>query len=68
MRETFNALWKTFILLMCSMVQVFEVIFRGIGEVFGRLSELLNQLSKQLMTILEPGKYETFVATDPEET
>lgn len=58
MRTSINALLRTMILLICSIVQVFEIIFRGIGEMFVRLSDLMKALTDQAIRGLDQGKYE----------
>ncbi len=58
MRNSINALIRTFILLICSVIQVFEIIFRGLGEIFGKIGELLKTFSDRLMKGLDKGTYE----------
>lgn len=64
MRNSINALLKTVILLVCSVVQVFEIVFRGISDIFGRLSELLKTLSDRMLNGLDKGKYEENATTE----
>lgn len=61
MRNSFNALIRTLILLACSVIQVIEIIFRGFSEILGKISELLKTTSDRLMRGLDRGTYE---ATD----
>ena len=58
MRNSINALIKTVILLICSMFQVIEIIFRGIGEMFVRFSDLLKAISSRMVNRLDSGKFE----------
>lgn len=58
MRNCINALIKTLILLICSVFQVIEIIFRGIGEMFVRFGDLLKLLSSRMVGGLDSGKFE----------
>lgn len=61
MRNTINALIRTLILLVCSVIQVVEIIFRGFSEILGKIGEVLKSTSDRLMRSLDRGTYE---ATD----
>lgn len=66
MRNSINALIKTIILLICSVVQVFEIMFRGLSEILGRIGELLKTISDRLMRSLDRGTYEATPETTVE--
>jgi hypothetical protein len=53
-----ECLWRTVILLICSFIQVFAMIFRAISLGFGFISKLLRKLSGKLMNALDNGMYE----------
>ena len=61
MRNSFNALIRTLILLVCSVIQVIEIIFRCFSEILGKIGELLKATNDRLMRGLDRGTYE---ATD----
>lgn len=53
-----ESLWRTVILLICSFIQVFAMIFKAISMGFGAISKLLRKLSGKLLNALDNGKYE----------
>lgn len=53
-----ESLWRTVILLVCSFIQTFAMIFRAISMGFGFISKLLRKLSGKLMNSLDNGKFE----------
>lgn len=53
-----ESLWRTVILLICSFIQTFAMIFRAISMGFGAISKLLRKLSGKLMSSLDNGMYE----------
>ncbi len=59
MRNSINALIRTLILLICSVIQVFEIIIRGLSEILGRISDLLKSTSGRLLRGLDRGTYES---------
>lgn len=63
MRNSINALIRTLILLVCSVVQMVEIVVRGIGEMLVRFGELLKTTSDRLMRCLDRGTYEA--TTEP---
>lgn len=65
MRNSINALLKTVILLICSVIQVFEILFRGISDIFWRLSELLKNVSDRMLNGLDQGKFEADATVEP---
>jgi hypothetical protein len=58
MRIIFATLWRTLVLLACSIVQVFVVLFRCISGMFGGIGKFLNGVSKWMLECLDKGKYE----------
>lgn len=50
--------WRTVILLVCSVIQMFAMVFRAISMGFGAISKLLRRLSGKLMNGLDNGKFE----------
>ena len=53
-----ECLWRTVILLICSFIQMFAMIFRAIGMGFDIISKLLRRLSGKLMNALDNGTCE----------
>ena len=51
-----NILYKTLILLVCSLIQVFGVLIEGISKLFAKFSELLEEAHDNLIDTLEPKK------------
>lgn len=58
MFDIIESLWRTVILLVCSFIQVFAMVFRAIGIGFNTIGKLLRKLSGKLMNALDNGKYE----------
>ena len=44
-----DILWKTLILLCCSIIKVFAVLAEGFAKLFGKIGELLEKLHDQLL-------------------
>jgi TM2 domain-containing membrane protein YozV len=42
-------LWKTFILLICSIIQVFGVLIEGIYKILKRVSELMESAHDKVL-------------------
>lgn len=63
MRNSINALIRTIILLICSVIQVFEIIVRGVGETLVRLGELLKATTDRMLRGLDRGTYEAKTKT-----
>ena len=59
MRIIIEALLRTLVLLVCSVVQVFAVIFEGVSMLFGLISNTMRSASGWLLERLDKGKYET---------
>jgi hypothetical protein len=59
MRNSISALIKTLILLICSVIQMVEIIIRGLSEILGRIGDLLKNISGRLLKSLERGTYES---------
>lgn len=59
MRIIIATLWRTIILLVCSIIQVFAVIAQSIGEMFVGFSGILMNASGWLLGSLDKGKYES---------
>ncbi len=54
-----RGLLNTLILLGCTVLQVFEAIFMGIGMVFEGCANILDEWSAWLMKQFDKGKYES---------
>lgn len=63
MRIIIKTLWRTVILLACSVIQVFAVIFQGIGMMFEKIGAVLTAGSAWMLKRLDKGKYETEMRT-----
>lgn len=59
MRIIIATLWRTVILLVCSIIQVFAVITHSIGSMFVGFSDILMNASGGLLNSLDKGKYES---------
>lgn len=53
-----KALWRTVVLLACSVIQGFAVIFQGIGMMFENIGKYLLDGSAWMLKKLDKGKYE----------
>lgn len=58
MRNIIASLWRTVILLICSIIQVVAIVFHSIGEMFGGVGNILRNVSGWLLNRLDKGKYE----------
>ena len=63
MRNILEALLRTLVLLVCSVIQVFAAIFEGISLLFGALCNILRNASGWLLARLDKGKYESKMRT-----
>lgn len=59
MRNILEALLRTLVLLVCSIIQVFAAIFEGISLLFETLCNILRNASRWLLERLDKGKYES---------
>lgn len=58
MRNILEALLRTVVLLICSIIQVFAAIFEGISMLFGMMCDGLYHASSWMLARLDKGKYE----------
>lgn len=58
MRKILKSLMRTLVLLVCSIIQVWEAVFAGIGLMFCWIGNRLENASEWLMNKLVRGKYE----------
>jgi hypothetical protein len=58
MRDILKSLMRTLVLLVCSIIQIYEAVFMGIGKVFCWIGLRLKNASSWLMKKLVRGKYE----------
>ena len=59
MREILKSLMRTLVLLVCSVIQIYEAVFMGIGKMFCWIGNGLKFVSDWLMSKLVRGKYES---------
>lgn len=59
MREILKSLMRTLVLLVCSVIQLWEAVFTGIGSMFCWIGNALKAASDWLMNKLVRGKYES---------
>jgi hypothetical protein len=63
MRIIIKTLWRTVILLVCSVIQGFAVIFQGIGMMFENVGKFLLSGSAWMLKRLDKGKFENEMRT-----
>jgi hypothetical protein len=58
MRNIFKSLWRTLVLLVCSIIQIYAALFLCIAAMFGWVGNALEGASNWMLKKLDEVKYE----------